>query len=100
MVNCKRKCPQCHCDSYHKMDCSQVYQLKKLFDLIDKADSIYESDREWEDKYDQIFDMRIGSQISQLGYRFDWYDPDSSYEEDVTYYMNALRDWKRYNKKD
>ena len=41
-----------------------------------------------EDKYDMIF-----SDYEKADFRLDWYDPDTSYEEDVFYFKMALDEW-------
>jgi hypothetical protein len=47
----------------------------------------------WEYKYDRIFGMSRGIRglIDELDISFSWCDPDTSYEEDVTAYVEALR---------
>lgn len=40
-----------------------------------------------EEKYELIFSENISYHFD-----FDWYDPDSSYEDDVNYYMMALKE--------
>ena len=60
-----------------------TYEQKRA--AYERARRIYESSLEWEQKYDMIF----SKEISHL-FKFDWYDPDSSYEDDVIAYMQAL----------
>lgn len=67
---------------------------KDILTLIDKAEKIFESTATWEMKYDLIFGMRIAQKIRESDLSFDWYDPDTSYEEDVRYYMRALREFR------
>ena len=55
----------------------------------------FTSDVDWKIKYDTIFTMGIGSKIIEAGFDFNWYDPDTSYEEDVTYYFRALQDFQK-----
>lgn len=62
-----------------------------LNQLYAKAEQIFEAkDLEWSEKYDMIFSDKISSRVNHL---FDWYDPDTSYEEDVTAFMNAFREY-------
>lgn len=42
----------------------------------------------WEIKFDQIFDMKIGT---RTGIYVDYYDPDTTYEGDTRAYVGALR---------
>lgn len=67
---------------------------QKLLKQIRKVQTTFEDDTlDWEQKYDAIFD-RHGSKISLLlhkvGIRLEYYDPDTTYEEDVTAYVRAL----------
>ena len=71
-------------------------EIDKLLNLIQRAERTYESDLDWEDKYDVIFSKSCSQEINllrkQVGLSFDYYDPDTSYEEDVSAYVRALRD--------
>jgi hypothetical protein len=60
-----------------------------LLSQIRVAEAIFKSEKTWEEKYDQIFRMGIWQNIRET-HSFDWYDPDTSCEEDVTCYINAL----------
>ena len=53
--------------------------------IYETAQRVVTSDLEWQDKYDMIFSDGISSMFS-----LDYYDPDTSYEEDVMAFMNAL----------
>jgi hypothetical protein len=71
-----------------------IDKIKQVSKLIDEAEVIFNSTATWEVKYSLIFAMEIWKQINEAGYDFDWYDPDTSYEEDVTYYFHALKDFQ------
>ena len=43
----------------------------------------------WEIIYDKIFSEEISKRVWQL-YNFDYYDPNTSYEEDVLAFLNAF----------
>lgn len=54
--------------------------------VYQKVKSIIEDDSITSDvKYDMIFNDRVSGLI-----QLDYYDPDSSYEDDITAYYNAL----------
>jgi len=55
-----------------------------------EAREIANSEADWETKYDLIFSADISQTIFFLGISFDYCDPDSSYEEDVMAYVNAI----------
>ena len=57
----------------------------ELQEIYKEAKEIFESSISWKAKYDLIFSDRISKKVS-----FDWYDPDTSYEEDVTYFMKGF----------
>lgn len=69
-----------------------VEDIQQIVDLIDESDRIFRSSAGWETKYDMIFHRRIylDSKMRAAGIRFHWYDPDTSYEADVTAYMTPL----------
>lgn len=50
----------------------------------------------WQDVFDRVFEgklcKRAGELFSALSRSFDWYDPDTTYQEDVTYFARALHD--------
>lgn len=58
--------------------------------IYERAKRIIASDLEWEEKYDMIFSEEISRKFS-----LDYYDPDTSYEEDVMAFMNALDEYMR-----
>jgi hypothetical protein len=60
----------------------------ELKEVYKEARAIYDSSVSWEAKYDLIFSERISKKVS-----FSWYDPDTSYEEDVTAFMNAFDEY-------
>jgi hypothetical protein len=57
----------------------------ELQQVYKDAKEIFESSISWEAKYDLIFSDNISKKVS-----FRWYDPDTSYEEDVTYFMKGF----------
>lgn len=65
---------------------------QNLLVILNKVDSIYQSEADWEYKYDRIFGMskEISSLLKSLNLTLEYYDPDTTYEEDVRAYVNAL----------
>lgn len=71
---------------------------KELILLLEKIERIVASNADWEFIYDRAFNIfgnEISPLIDELGLSFDYYDPDTSYEEDVMALTNALKDIKR-----
>ena len=60
----------------------------ELKEVYKEAREIYDSSLSWEAKYDLIFSDRISKKVS-----FSWYDPDTSYEEDVTAFIQAFDEY-------
>lgn len=71
--------------------------LAKLRQILGVAEDIVRAEEfTWENRYDLIFSNQIARQVSNLFHAspivFDYYDPDSSYEDDVTAFVDALED--------
>jgi len=62
------------------------YKEKK--EIYERAKRIIASDLEWEDKYGIIFSKEISRKFN-----LNYYDPDTSYEDDVMAFMNALDEY-------
>jgi maltooligosyltrehalose synthase len=71
-----------------------IDKIKEIVSQIKEADQIFNSTASWEIKYDAIFAMEIHHLIREAGFTFEWYDPDSSYEDDVRCYFSALEKFK------
>lgn len=69
---------------------------KSLLQKIKKAEKIFNSSElDWEEKYDQIFDMKLIDAIEGFTMRrFEYCDPDTTYQEDVTALMGAVLEWR------
>ncbi|PZR54614.1 MAG: hypothetical protein DI537_54850 [Stutzerimonas stutzeri] len=53
----------------------------------------------WEKVFDAVFEGGISRKViglaSKIGMSFDWYDPDTTYEEDATAFINELHSFAR-----
>ena len=51
----------------------------------------------WERVFDAVFEGGISGKVislsGRIGQSFDWYDPDTTYEEDATAFINALHEF-------
>lgn len=47
----------------------------------------YDTEKAWEDVYNIIFSERVSQVANQY---FDWYDPDTTYKDDVLAFHNAF----------
>lgn len=63
-----------------------AYMLKGL------KDQAWEENDEgsWEVLYDKVFSEEIAGEIRKEFPDFGWYDPDTTYQEDVCAYINAF----------
>jgi len=72
-------------------------KIQVLIEAIDELISINKPDTDDEMVYDIVFQMHSGvisPMLECLGLKFDWYDPDTSYREDVDAYLIALKDFR------
>ena len=65
-------------------------KLKEFLSLVDEANEIFDSNLPWDTKYDLIFSDDISIRIFNLVDLSEYYDPDTSYEADVTAFIEAL----------
>ena len=74
-------------------------RLDFLDDLIEEAYMVYNSEVSWERKYRLVFSEAVSGQItkalSSLNLVLVWCDPDTSYQDDVTAYIDALEELER-----
>ena len=63
----------------------------RFLTLAKMAVDIAGSDASWETKYDLVFSDEISKCIRETGISLDYCDPDTSYEEDVLAYVNAVK---------
>jgi hypothetical protein len=63
--------------------------IRLLKTIHENANRIFNSEASWETKYELIFSDAISEKVFRE-LRLDYYDPDTTYEEDVTAFMNAF----------
>lgn len=71
--------------------------MKKLLAAIEEQERVFASEADWELKFEVIFKRNkevVQPLLATHVRNFQWYDPDSTYEEDVTAYMTALTELK------
>lgn len=72
-------------------------EKEKLLMLIYKMDKIVNSEIDEKLKYNLVFSKNISDKIykifKELNISFDYYDPDSSYEEDVLAFYQAVKSY-------
>ena len=58
-----------------------------------EEDGEYEAYEIWKKLYDFVFSEEISKKIYERFGELDYYDPDTSYYEDVTAYINAFKEF-------
>lgn len=87
-------------DGISEVPHDNLYLLNKI---LGKSNLIFDSkELDWEEKYDLILSDKISMRVNHL---FNYADPDTTYEEDVTAFMIAFREYtenrnklSKYNK--
>lgn len=72
-----------------------MYKRQREFiQLAYEVDRICDSMASWETKYDMVFSDEVSIRMHEL-VTFDYYDPDTTYEEDVRAFRNAVMEKAR-----
>ncbi len=70
--------------------------LQELQAQLKQVRAVVASNISWDDKYDLIFNPRCSRKVfaafRELNLRFEYYDPDSDYEDDVRAFANAFEE--------
>ena len=74
---------------------TNYYELEKIVTLLDALTYHPTDDEGWSKRYDIVFSDNISKRAVQLynnlsESRFDYYDPDTSYQEDVEAFVKAI----------
>lgn len=67
-------------------------KARRFIELARKASQIANSDASWQTKYDLIFSSDISEKIKKTEVSCPYYDPDTSYEEDVLAYVSVVNE--------
>lgn len=67
----------------------KIYLLRRL---RDQALDVIQLNAPWEEKYNMIFSKDISKRVHRIDPGFDYYDPDTTYEEDACAFVRALGD--------
>lgn len=63
-------------------------KIREYLALFKEAEVIYNSDASWETKFKLIFSDEISVRMGEL-FRQNYYDPDTTYEEDLSAWFRA-----------
>ena len=64
---------------------------REFVTLAREAQRICETDASWETKYQIVFSKALSSRMLDLVH-VEWYDPDTTYEEDVLAFCRAVNE--------
>ena len=70
-----------------------MFDVNYLLELHDNATQIVNSDLSWEAKYDLIFSPNLSRKVFDIASGMSYYDPDTTYEEDVMAFYNAFTEY-------
>lgn len=84
----------------HEKDCRERVSTPlpdRLEVLAGQIRRVFESDLSWENKYEIMFDVRglrarARAAFVEANVRFEYFDPDTSYEDDVRAFARAFED--------
>lgn len=65
---------------------------KEFIRLARAAQTICESEATWKTKFSLVFSEYLSGELQDLSVDFDWYDPDTTYEEDVLAFCRAINE--------
>lgn len=78
--------------NWRPLDERPLYKRKysKFILIVNEAKKVFESSASWEFKYRLISDFNLKAAAAEAGLILDYYDPDTTYEEDLKALMRAL----------
>lgn len=71
--------------------CSVIVSIKELRETFYGKEEPQEG---WTSVYEQVFGSSIQEDLKEIGISFSWYDPDTTYGEDISAYLQALDEVK------
>lgn len=94
------ECFACNCPPVKPVEAPHIPDhVSEFLRIAESAIRISNSGANWNTKYDLIFSEDVTARIHTLGFYPDYYDPDTSYEEDVKAFISALEEKVREIKK-
>ena len=71
--------------------------VRRFIELAESAQRIIDADVDadtgvdyWKTKHDLIFSSLVKGEVDRTGIKFEWFDSDTSYEEDARQYVEGL----------
>lgn len=73
---------------------SEYEELQNFYEKLSKweEEAVLE-ELSWEDLYDIVFSKKVSKRIYKILPNFTWYDPDTTYQEDVVAFITQFKEY-------
>lgn len=73
---------------------SEYEELQNFYEKLSKwEEEAVLGELSWEDLYDIVFSKKVSKQICEILPNFTWYDPDTTYQEDVVAFITQFKEY-------
>lgn len=73
---------------------SEYEELQNFYEKLSKwEEEAVLGELSWEDLYDIVFSKKVSKQIYKILPNFTWYDPDTTYQEDVVAFITQFKEY-------
>ena len=73
---------------------SEYEELQNFYEKLSKwEEEAVLGELSWEDLYDIIFSKKVSKRIYKILPNFSWYDPDTTYQEDVVAFITQFKEY-------
>ena len=76
------------------MNQSEYEELHNFYEKLTKwEEEAALGELSWEDLYDIVFSKKVSRRIYKILPNFRWYDPDTTYQEDVVAFISQFKEY-------
>ena len=76
------------------IDQSEYEELQNFYEKLSKwEEEAVLGELSWEDLYDIVFSKKVSKRIYEILPNFSWYDPDTTYQEDVVAFITQFKEY-------
>ena len=73
---------------------SEYEELQNFYEKLTKwEEEAALGELSWEDLYDIVFSKKVSKRIYKILPNFRWYDPDTTYQEDVVAFISQFKEY-------
>lgn len=73
---------------------SEYEELQNFYEKLSKwEEEAILGELSWEDLYDIVFSEKVSKRIYKILPNFSWYDPDTTYQEDVVAFITQFKEY-------